>query len=77
MKYDLGDLFEIFPDLPWNRTAMTARSAALRHVPMSERVMATRQSAAHAREQFSDAIRRYAIEAARRRESIRRRRRPR
>lgn len=75
MKYDLGDLFQIFPDLPWNRTAMTARSAALRRMPVSDSVLATRLTAARARDRFSNAIRRYAVESARRREQIRQRRR--
>jgi len=75
VKYDLGDLFEIFPDLPWNRTAVTTRSAALRDVPVSDRVLATRQIAARARERFSNAIRQYAMETASRRERIRQRRR--
>jgi hypothetical protein len=75
VKYDLGDLFAIFPDLPWNRTATTAASRGLRRASIADSVRLTRANATIARTRFTRAVARYAAAAAARRAAIRRRRR--
>jgi len=70
----VGDLFALFPDLPWPRISPPIEAArAARRVAIVERVHATRMRAALARARFSAAIARYAKAAARRRAAVRRR----
>jgi hypothetical protein len=71
----LGDLFAIFPDLPWPRASTMTVSAAMRRATLAERVRATRVRAAQARARFSAAIARYAAEVEQRRANLKTRRR--
>jgi hypothetical protein len=73
-KIDLGDLFAIFPDLPWGRVAMTIASRGLRRARIAASVRRAHAQAEIARRRLASAVTRFSTEASRRRAMIRRQR---
>lgn len=68
MPIDLGDLFQLFPDLPWHRALVVP--LAVRQQLVADSVRQARAAASRARARFLDHTAQYAAATARRRRAV-------